>query len=76
MENIGITFDGKVKLMDFRPLDLSFEEGAYKDYRDFRNMLCYIMERDKIFPLKFEVLDDPNGNWEKLFSAWHTVCPY
>ena len=24
LENIGITFDGKVKLMDFRPLDLSF----------------------------------------------------
>lgn len=53
LENVGITFDGKVKLMDFRQLDLSFEEGAQKDYRDFRNMLCFIFERDKIFPLKF-----------------------
>ena len=22
------------------------------------------------------MLDDPNGSWEKLFSVWHTACPY
>ncbi len=46
--------------MDFRALDkLSFEEGAMKDYRDFRNMMCFILERDKTFPNKLEVFDDP-----------------
>lgn len=50
--------------MDFRPLDhLSFDEASMKDYRDFRNMICFILERDKTFPAKFEVFDDPNGNW-------------
>ena len=77
IDNIGITFEGKVKLMDFRALDkLSFEEGAMKDYRDFRNMMCFILERDKTFPNKLEVLDDPEGNWVKLFSVWHVVNIY
>ncbi len=54
MDNIGIAFDGKVKIMDFRSVQhLTFEEGAAKDYRDFRNMICFILERDKVFPAKF-----------------------
>lgn len=52
LENIGITYDGAVKLMDFRPLNTSFEEGAMKDYRDFRKMMCTIMLRDSVFPEK------------------------
>ena len=32
LENICITFDNKVKLMDFRVLNVSFEEGSAKDY--------------------------------------------
>lgn len=52
INNIGITFDGKVKIMDFRSLDLTFEEGSAKDYEDFRNMMCLIMERESIFPAK------------------------
>jgi hypothetical protein len=54
LDNIGIAFDGKIKLMDFRQLDqLSFEEASIKDYRDFRNMICFILEKDKTFPVKF-----------------------
>lgn len=34
-----------------------------KDYHDFRRMICFILERDKIFPHNFEVFDDPEGNW-------------
>lgn len=45
LTNICITFDGRVKLTDFRPLDLPFEKGAARDYDDFRNMMCIIMER-------------------------------
>ena len=34
LQNIGITFDGKVKLMDFSPnIDsLSFEDRAQRDF--------------------------------------------
>jgi hypothetical protein len=39
-------------------------------------MICFILEKDKIFPAKFEVFDDPLGNWEKLFAAWHIVNDY
>ena len=45
LSNICVTFDGKVKLMDFRFHNLPFSEGAAKDYDDFRNMMCIIMER-------------------------------
>lgn len=38
--------------------------------------MCFILERDKVFPSKFETFDDPEGDWEKLFSAWHIVNPY
>lgn len=63
--------------MDFRSLgNLKFEEASLKDYRDFRSIMCYILERDKVFPAKFETFDDPQGDWEKLFSAWHIVNSY
>ena len=45
LSNICITFDGKVKLMDFRARNVPFSEGATKDYEDFRNVMCIIMER-------------------------------
>ena len=76
LTNICITFEGKVKLMDFRAYSLSFEEGSKKDYDDFRRMMCVIMERESIFPAKLEVFDQKDGNWIKLFSSWHIVTPY
>lgn len=38
--------------------------------------MCYVMERDKVFPSKLEVFDDADGDWVKLFSVWHIVNPY
>ena len=47
-----MTFDHKVKLMDFRNLNVSFEEGSVKDYEDFKAIMCDVLERLAVFPAK------------------------
>ena len=53
--NIGITFEGKVKLMDFGTNNdnKSFEEKAKQDFNDFKHMIAVILEKDDNFPAKF-----------------------
>lgn len=47
--NIGITFDGKVKLMDFLPVPAegdSFQLRVEKDFIDFKMVISLILEKD------------------------------
>ena len=46
--NIGITFDGRVKLMDFAPNPeaLPFEARAQRDLEEFGHCVAFILEKD------------------------------
>lgn len=47
-QNIGVTFDGKVKFMDFGlPLEgITFEERSRQDFLDFKMVIGRILEKD------------------------------
>lgn len=43
--NIGITFEGKVKLMDFLPNsdNKTFEQRSQQDFNDFKHVISVIL---------------------------------
>lgn len=75
--NIGITFEGKVKLMDFAlpSEELAFEARAVQDYADFRQLIAEVLEKDDNFPAKFSCFNCESAGWEQLFSLWHVTSP-
>lgn len=66
LHNIGITFDGRVKLMDFgvNSDNLPFEQRAHQDFLDFKHAIGIILEKDDHFPAKFASFnDEKNHHW-------------
>jgi hypothetical protein len=78
LHNIGITFDGKVKLMDFRVNtdNIPFEARAQQDFDEFQHAIGTILEKDDHFPAKFASFNSPTTrNWAHLFSIQHVTSP-
>lgn len=78
LHNIGITFDGRVKLMDFgvNSDNSPFEVRASRDFLDFKHAIGVILEKDDHFPSKFASFNSPDThNWEHLFSIQHVTSP-
>ena len=52
--NIGITFDGRVKLMDFQTLpEDSNDETFGNDFENFKAFVSRVLEKDSNYPYKF-----------------------
>jgi tRNA A-37 threonylcarbamoyl transferase component Bud32 len=75
--NIGITFDGRVKFMDFQcqPEEVN-EENFRKDFDVFESFVSKVLERDSNYPYKFSSFNsEEHRKWEHIFSIWHITSP-